>query len=136
MSVNDIKKGRIGILLLDAGLLSFGLTAKALASAMIDAWPDCIFARYGITCPACGATRCVKALFSGHFGQAFRLHPFLFCLSFYLAAAALLLNVGYLLPQSHCQRIGKTMLSGKAILVLSIGYALFGTVRMLLMLPI
>ena len=132
----DIKKGRRGILLLDGVLLVFALTAKLLASAMIDYLPDCVFARVGITCPACGATRCVRALFSGHFGQAFLLHPFLFCLCFYLAAALVLLNAGYLIPQSRCRTLGKAMLSGKAAILLSILYALFGIARMLLTLPI
>lgn len=128
----DIKKGRLGILLLDAGLLGFGLVAKFLASAMIDYLPDCIFARVGITCPACGATRCVRELFSGHWKTAFLLHPFLFCLSFYLAVALLLLNIGYLVPQKHCKTVGRAMMGPKAIIVLSILYALFGVARMVL----
>jgi len=131
----DIKRGRLGILLLDAVLSGFGLVAKFLASAMIDYLPDCIFARVGITCPACGATRCVKELFSGHWGKAFLLHPFLFCLSFYLAVALLLLNIGYLVPERHCQAVGRAMISPEAIIVLSILYALFGIARMLLTLP-
>lgn len=133
--MRDIKKGRCGILILDGVLLSFGLAAKFLAGVMIDYLPDCIFARRGITCPACGATRCVKELFSGHWGKAFLLHPFLFCLSFYLAVALLLLNIGYLVPERHCQAVGRAMISPKAIIVLSILYALFGIARMLLTLP-
>ena len=133
--MDDIKKGRRGILLLDGVLAVFALTAKFLAIAMIDILPDCFFARFGITCPSCGATRCVRELFSGHFGQAFQLHPFLFCLSFYLAAAWMLLNVGYLFPQAHCQKIGKAMIGGKAIVALAVLYALFGVIRMFLLLP-
>lgn len=134
--MDHIKKGRWGILLLDGLLLAFGLSAKFLAVTMIDLLPDCIFARGGITCPACGATRCVRELFSGHFGQAFRLHPFLFCLCFYLAAAVLFLNVGYLVPQSRCQKIGKTMIGVRAVIILTVLYALFGIVRMVLTLPV
>ena len=133
--MNDLKKGRRGILLLDGVLLVLGLAAKFLASAMIDYLPDCIFARRGITCPACGATRCVRELFSGNWGQAFELHPFLFCLSFYLTAALLLLNIGYLVPQKHCQKAGSAMISPKAIILLSILYALFGIARMIRTLP-
>ena len=129
----DVKKGRRGILLLDGGMLLFGLVAKYLAVAMIRYWPDCPFARGGITCPSCGATRCVRELFSGHWAEAFRLHPFLFCLSFYLAGALVLLNVGYLIPQPQCQKVGKALISGKAIIILSILYALFGVVRMFLL---
>lgn len=132
----DLKKGRRNILLLDGGLLIFALVAKVLASAMIDYLPDCIFARMGLTCPACGATRCVRALFSGHWAQAFALHPFLFCLIFYLAAALLLLNLGYLIPQTHCRKAGSAMISGKTVIMLSILYALFGIARMLIMLPV
>jgi hypothetical protein len=129
----DIQKGRRGILILDGALLVFGLLAGKLAAAMIRYLPDCVFARVGITCPACGATRCVRELFSGHFGEAFRLHPFLFCLCFYLAAALVLLNAGYLIPQSHCRKLGKAMVSGKAVIVLVVLYALFGIVRMVLL---
>lgn len=132
----DIKKGRRGILILDGLLLSFALAAKFLAKAMIDYLPDCIFAKRGITCPACGATRCVQELFSGHLGKAFLLHPFLFCLTFYLTGVWLLLNVGYLLPQLHCKKIGRTMVGGKAVVILSVLYALFGIIRMVLTLPI
>ena len=131
----DVKKGRRGILLLDGLLLSLALVAKYLAVGMITYLPDCIFARVGITCPSCGATRCVRELFSGNFGQAFALHPFLFCLCFYLAGAWILLNLGYLIPQNHCQKIGKALVSGKAIIILSVLYAVFGIIRMLLMLP-
>lgn len=134
--MSDIKKGRRGILLLDGALLILALIAGPLASAMIRYLPDCIFARVGITCPACGATRCVRALFSGHLGQAFLLHPFLFCLCFYLAAAWGLLNVGYLIPQNRCQSVGRAMVGGKAVIALCALYALFGIVRMLLTLPI
>lgn len=134
--MSNIKKGRLAILLLDGALLLFALIAAPLAAAMIRYLPDCIFARVGITCPACGATRCVRALFSGHLGQAFLLHPFLFCLCFYLAAAWGLLNVGYLMPQRRLQSVGRAMISGKAVIVLCILYALFGILRMLLTLPV
>ena len=134
--MTDIKKGRRGILLLDGLLLCFALVAKYLAMGMIAYLPDCIFARVGITCPACGATRCVRELFSGHLGQAFVLNPFVFCLIFYLAGVLILLNVGYLIPQKHCQKIGRTFISVKAIVVLGVLYMLFGVIRMMLTLPI
>lgn len=133
--MSDLKKERRGMLLCDGIILAFVLAAKFLAIAMIDLLPDCFFARFGITCPSCGATRCIRELFSGHFEQAFTLHPYLFCLSFYLVAAFLLLNIGYLLPQKHCQKIGNAMIGGKAIIILSVLYALFGTIRMFLTLP-
>lgn len=133
--MNEVTKGRRGILLLDGALLIFALVAKFLAMAMIKYLPDCVFARHGITCPACGATRCVRELFSGHFAQAFMLHPFLFCLSFYLAAAWVLLNVGYLVPQKQGQKIGRAMIGGKAVIILTVLYALFGIIRVFLTLP-
>lgn len=134
--MNQTQKVRLWILGLDGALVLLGLSAKFLASAMIALLPDCIYARFGITCPGCGGTRCVRELFSGHWKAAFLLHPFLFCLCFYLAAALVLLNVGYLIPQQHCQKIGRAMVSGRAIVILSILFALFGIVRMFLTLPI
>ena len=132
MLMCDIKKGRWGILILDAGVLIFGLAAKFLASAMIDYLPDCVFARVGILCPSCGATRCVRELFSGHWGEAFMLNPFWFCLSLYLAAVLVLLNLGYLAGQKQCLKLGKAMISTKAIVILGILYVLFGIGRTLL----
>jgi hypothetical protein len=134
--MSDLKKERRGMLLCDGIILAFVLAAKFLAIAMIDLLPDCFFARFGITCPSCGATRCIRELFSGNFEQAFALHPFLFCLCFYLAGTWLLLNIGYLLPQHHCQKTGRAMVGGRAIVILTSIYALFGITRMLLTLPV
>lgn len=120
------------MLLLDGLLLLGAACAKFLAAAMIEYLPDCVFARVGITCPACGATRCVRAFFSGHFSEAFALHPFIFCLIWYLAAGLLALNLGYVFGEKHCQRIASAMLGGKAIIALAVIYAIFGVIRMLL----
>ena len=130
-----MKSEKRAVLLLDLGVLIFGVTARFLAEAMIGYLPDCVFARVGITCPSCGATRCVRAFFSGAFAEAFLLHPFLFCLILYAAAAFVCLNIGYLCGQPHCQTIGKAMTGSKAIITLAILYAIFGTVRMLLTFP-
>lgn len=127
-----IKKKRLWILGIDGAAVILGIAARPLAVGLIRWLPDCIFARMGVTCPSCGATRCVRELFSGHWKAAFYLHPFIFCLSFYLAAALLLLNVGYLFPQRHCQRVGEAMVGGHAIVTLSILYALFGIARLFL----
>lgn len=131
--MDPIRKGRLMVLAVDAGVVVLGLLAKHLAVWMIRWLPDCIYARWGVTCPSCGATRCVREFFSGHFPQAFRLHPFFFCLIFYLAAAMLLLNLGYLLPQRHCQTVGKAMVGYKAIIILTVIYAVFGLGRMFFM---
>jgi hypothetical protein len=133
--MDTVKKGRRGILVLDGALLLCALGAKFLASAMIRWLPDCLFAGVGLTCPTCGATRCVREFFSGHFAIAFRLNPFIFCLIPYFAMALVLLNIGYLLPQQHCKQIGKAMIGEKAIGLLAIAFAIFGIGRMLLTLP-
>lgn len=130
--MNETKKRRYGVLLLDGLLLLGGILAKFLASAMIRWLPDCIFASMGITCPACGATRCVREFFSGNFSVAFGLHPFIFCLIWYLAAALVVLNIGFVLGQKHCQSIAKILLGYKAIIALAIVYAVFGLIRMFL----
>lgn len=128
--MNQIRKGRLTMLAVDGGVLLLGLLAKFLATFMIDWLPDCIYGRWGVTCPACGATRCVREFSSGRFAVAFRLHPFFFCLIFYLAAAMLLLNLGFLLPQQHCQKLGKAMVGPRAIIILAVIYAVFGLSRM------
>lgn len=131
----SINKKRFIILAVDAAAVLFGTLGSFLATAMLRWLPDCIFAPWGIVCPSCGSTRCVKELLCGNWHQAFLLHPFLFCLSFYLAGALLLLNVGYLVPQGHCRKLGEAMIGPRAIIILSILYAAFGIARMLLTLP-
>ena len=133
--MDQIKKNRLWMLAIDGALLLLGILIRPLAVAMIRWLPDCIFSWSGITCPSCGATRCVRELFSGHWKAAFLLHPFFFCLCFYLAVALAVLNVGYLVPQRHCQKIGNAMVGGRAIVILSILYALFGLIRTVLTLP-
>ena len=127
--MDPIKKKRLWILGIDAAAVILGIAARPLAVGLIRWLPDCIFARMGVVCPSCGATRCVRELFSGHWKAAFLLHPFVFCLSFYLAAALVLLNAGYLFSRRHCQRVGEAMVSGQAIVILSILYSLFGIAR-------
>jgi hypothetical protein len=42
----------------------------------VDALGTCLFkAVAGVDCPACGITRSASAMFRGHMGEAFRLHP-------------------------------------------------------------
>lgn len=118
-----------GILLLAVPL------AAPLANWMIGALPPCFFATRGITCPSCGATRCVRALFSCQLGEAFAFHPFLFLLIFYLALTLVLANLGILLRRSRIEKISLAMVSPAAILVLSVIYTVFGVVRAIVLLP-
>lgn len=133
--MNQTNQKRILILAADAAAALCAVLCRWVAGEMIRWLPDCVFSSYGITCPACGGTRCIMELLSGHWGAAFRLHPVVFCLCFYLAAAGVLLNIGYLIPRPGCQRVGKAMLGVRAIILLSVIYALFGITRMLLTLP-
>lgn len=128
-------KARWCILAVDAGLLIFALLARHLAATMMKYLPECVYSPAGITCPACGATRCVRYLFSGQPFTAFRLHPYIFLLIFYLAVALIILNIGYLLNKNRFRKIGMTMVGSRAIILLAAGFGIFGMIRLFVTLP-
>lgn len=54
-------------------------------SSFVTIIPSCFWKEYyHITCPSCGATRCVISLSNGNLQEAFTYHPFLFILISYL----------------------------------------------------
>lgn len=117
------------ILILDAVLALGSLCVLPLAKWMMAHMPPCVFAQWGITCPSCGATRCVRAFFSLQFGQSFLYHPVLFLIILYLGLALLLLNLGWLLNHRLSEKISLAMFSVRAITIVAIIYAAFGIIR-------
>lgn len=122
------------VLILDAVLVLGGLCVLPLAKWMIAYMPPCVFAQIGITCPSCGATRCVREFFSLHFGQAFLFHPIIFLIMIYLGVALALLNIGWLLGHKLSEKIALAMFSVRAITAMAIIYAVFGVIRAVVLL--
>ena len=130
-----MKKQKLTMLAVDAGLVAVGLIARWLSAVMLQSFPECVFSGGGITCPACGGTRCVRFFFTGRFAEAFQMHPYIFCLIWYLAAALLVLNIGYLADLRRFRKLGRAMVGSYAVIALTVGFAIFGTVRLFVTLP-
>lgn len=124
-----MKRKTVRILLLDGAIALALPLLSPLANWMMAALPACLFAERGITCPSCGATRCVRALFGGDFGAAFFFHPFLFLLIFYLVLALLLANFGILLRRPRIEKAALAMVNPRAVLILCLLYLAFGLIR-------
>lgn len=91
--------------------------------------PDCPVTRFGLLCPACGGTRCVRYFLELRWGQAFIMNPFFFALIWYVGAGLLLLNVGVLGNVSWAKRISGAMLHWRAVIVIAVLFGVFGIVR-------
>lgn len=117
------------IVLLDVGILLLVLLAVPLSSWMMDTLPNCIVAELGYLCPACGSTRCVRALLSADFASAFRLHPLLCILLAHLSAILLLLNLGWLANLNPCRRAFRLLTDPHIFIGWAVAYVLFGILR-------
>lgn len=120
------------VLALDGALLLVGVFGKQIVAWMHAVIPDCPFYEMGILCPACGSTRAVGALVRGEIAEAFALHPYVTGLTFLCGAGLVLANLAYVFRISWAQRIGNAVFRGMTVIVLAVGYAIFGVARMLL----
>lgn len=120
---------RLIVGVMDVAAVALGLGARWFSTLMLRYFPACIFGEK-ITCPACGGTHCVRYFFTGQFPRAFSAHPYLFCLIWYLAAVGLVLNIGYLVGLKGFQTLGRSMVSKQAVILLTIGFAVFGIIRL------
>lgn len=117
------------VILLDSILAALALLAGKVTGWMIALIPDCPVTKYGLLCPACGGTRCVRYFFSGQWGAAFRINPFFFILIWYLAVAWMMLNVGILLNIPIAKKVAGTMLHWRTVIIAAVLFAVFGIVR-------
>ena len=126
--MND-KNKKVLVCVADIGIIIFFALIPLFAKLMIDLIPDCAFARLGIPCPSCGATRCVQSLFSGDIPSAFAYNPFIFLLIFYTAAVLLIWNASTFLKSALIKRIFKLLANWIAVIIIAIGFAVFGILR-------
>ena len=117
------------VIILDACIAAVALGSKWITAWMMALIPDCPVTRFGLLCPACGGTRCVRYFLELRWGQAFIMNPFFFALIWYVGAGLLLLNVGVLGNVSWAKRISGAMLHWRAVIVIAVLFGVFGIVR-------
>lgn len=117
------------VVIIDLALAMVTLVARWMIGWMLVTMPDCPVTRYGLRCPACGGTRCVRSFLEFRWGQAFFLNPFFFVLIWYVGVALLLLNVGVLWNVRWAQRLSAGMLHWKTVIVIAMLFGIFGIVR-------
>lgn len=122
-------KKRLFLLLGDLGILALSLLIPHISQFLLNAGPPCFFARLGVLCPSCGATRCVRYFFSGQFSSAFAMNPFIFGLMLYALIWLILVNIGYFTRWKSAKKISAFMVSPGAVIGLAIAFALFGILR-------
>lgn len=117
------------ILLLDGTLLLLVPVAALLSGWMLGNLPACGFLRYGILCPACGGTRCVKFLSRGQLAPAFQMNPYLFCTAFLALGLVILLNVVGLSQGQRGTGLLKRVCRPIWLILWAVGFSLFGILR-------
>lgn len=117
------------ILLLDGALLAAIPLGSAASKWMLDALPDCIFLQHGLLCPACGGTRCLRALTRGDFLLAFRMNPYLFCTAFLALALVVLLNVTVLSGGRWGSGLLRKAAKPWLLILWAAGFVVFGILR-------
>lgn len=120
---------RILILAADGLILAMALLLPQIAGAMIEGGPPCVSLQLGFLCPSCGATRCVRYFFSGQFAQAFAMNPYIFGLILYGAVWLAAVNVHILAGRAGAGKLVRGMISPTVVIVLAVGFALFGILR-------
>ena len=124
-----MKNKKRWVFILDLAVAALAALAIPLTNLMFRWLPDCMATRFGLQCPACGGTRCVRYFFSGQLVQSFRANPFYFVLILYLAVALILLNVGVLLELPGPEKVARGMTDWRVVIVGAILFVLFGVIR-------
>lgn len=124
-----MKRKQIFMLLGDAGILIGAVFAPFAARLMLHFLPDCAFARMGILCPSCGATRCVLYFFTGQPGMAFAMNPFAFGIICYVIVWLIFMNLHCFARWDFPGRAAKFMLKPATVITLAVAYAIFGVLR-------
>jgi hypothetical protein len=123
------KNKKILALSIDCGIIILAFLIPIIADLMMTVIPTCIFARMGILCPTCGATRCMRAFFTGDFGAAFSYNQMVFIMIFYVAALLVIGNLAAFTKWRAPKRIFKLGTHYITVIVIAGIYAVFGILR-------
>ena len=123
------KNKKILALSIDGGIIVLALLIPFIADLMMAMIPTCVFARMGVLCPTCGATRCMRAFFTGDFGAAFSYNQMVFIMIFYVAALIVMGNLAAFTKWRAPKRIFKLGTHYITIIVIAGIYAAFGIFR-------
>ncbi len=117
------------ILLLDAAVLIGLLLGVLIISWMQANITPCVFTHFGLLCPACGGTRCLRYLLQGQLQQAFLMNPYLFCTAFLALILVLLLNMAVLTQKHYGMSLVRLICKPRWLIAWAVGFALFGILR-------
>lgn len=120
------------VLSLDLGALLALLLLGPLAGLMLRHFPPCPFAAWGIDCPACGGTRCVGYLFSGHIVDAFWAHPYFFVSIAFLGVLLVLLDLSVLAGVRWARKALDVLAKPRTAIIWAVGLVLFTFARAVL----
>ena len=101
---------------------------------MLDFFPPCVLlTKYGITCPACGGTRCVNYFFTLRFWDSFSMHPIFFLIIVYLILLFVMANCS--LFTKRLDKALKVMFTPRVVVAWTILFAIFGIIRGFVLYP-
>ena len=129
MFPDAMRKKQILLLLGDLAILALALLIPRFSKLLLDAGPACIFTRWGLLCPACGGTRCVRYFFTGRFSLAFAMNPLIFILILYGIFWLFLVNLGCFARWKPAQKAASFMVRPGVVVSFAIAFALFGILR-------
>ena len=117
------------IIILDIALILLVLCSGWIAALMLRLLPDCFVTELGLQCPACGGTRCIRAIASGDFVGAFAYNPYLFGTGLLAGLLLILLNLGYVCGFPRCKNLLQRINLPWLVILWAIGFVLFGIAR-------
>lgn len=117
------------ILILDGALVLLALCSGWLAKLMLRILPDCFVARLGFQCPACGGTRCIRAMAAGEWAVAFSYNGYIFITVMLAGMLLLALNLGYVCSVSQCRKLVQRIPVPRLVIFWAVGFVLFGVLR-------
>ena len=120
------------ILLLDAVLLAAVPLGNLLTNWMLAVMPPCFVLEYGLLCPVCGGTRCVRFITEGNFLSALKMNPYIFGTVLLVGLGVLLLNLWAATQNRHLEKLTKKLLNPRWVIYWAIGLMAFGVLRNLL----
>ena len=121
------------MLSIDMLLLVIYLCLGKITGLMIDSGvSSCNYMKLGILCPSCGGTRCVKNLAKGRIFDAFMYNQYIFLMITYFVVIVILFNLDYVFNLEFAAKLRKKITDYKVIIMMSIGWAIFGIIRCIL----
>lgn len=124
-----MSKTKKNIILLDLSLILTIFALGPVTGLMSQLLPACYVTALGLQCPACGGTRCIRALAAGDLPAAFHWNPYIFLTVCFLGALLVLLNMACLFQSRLSRRLLRHISPGITAIVWAAGFVIFGILR-------